>query len=42
MKPPETPDEHKRLHALDAYQIMDTPAEQAYDDLLLLACAICG
>ena len=41
MKPLVSPDEQKRLDALDAYQIMDTPAEQAYDDVLLLACAIC-
>jgi diguanylate cyclase (GGDEF)-like protein len=29
------------LDALDAYQIMDTPAEQAYDDVVKLAAAIC-
>ncbi len=41
MKPPLSNDEVKRLAALDAYQIMDTAPEQAYDDLLMLACAIC-
>lgn len=41
MTSPVSPDEAKRLDALDAYQIMDTPAEQAYDDVLMLAAAIC-
>lgn len=41
MKSPVSLDEAKRLDALNAYQIMDTAAEQAYDDVLLLACAIC-
>jgi GAF domain-containing protein len=41
MKPPCSHDEQKRLDALDTYQIMDTATEQAYDDVLLLACAIC-
>lgn len=34
-------DEAERLDALEAYQIMDTSAEQAYDDVVMLACTIC-
>ena len=41
MKSPVSHDEQRRLDALNDYQIMDTPAEQAFDDVLMLACAIC-
>lgn len=34
--------EFKRLEALRRYQILDTPAEQAFDDFALLASTICG
>jgi len=40
-RPPLLPDEPERLEALGHYEIMDTPAEQAYDDLTLLASHIC-
>jgi GAF domain-containing protein len=40
-RPPLLPDEPERLEALERYEIMDTPAEQAYDDLTLLASHIC-
>lgn len=33
--------EAKRLEALRRYQILDTPAEQAFDDFALLASTIC-
>lgn len=33
--------EEKRLHLLDIYQIMDSGAEQAFDDLTSLAADIC-
>jgi diguanylate cyclase (GGDEF)-like protein len=41
MTSPVSPDEAARMEALDVYQIMDTPAEQAYDDVVKLAAAIC-
>lgn len=41
MTSPVSHDDAKRLDALDAYQIMDTPAEQAYDDVVKLAAAVC-
>ncbi|HAJ62905.1 MAG TPA: diguanylate cyclase, partial [Cyanobacteria bacterium UBA8543] len=31
-----------RLEALNRYQILDTPAEQVFDDLTRLAAYICG
>ncbi len=31
-----------RLAALDGYGILDTPAEQGFDDIVLLASRICG
>ena len=33
--------EAQRLEALREYQVLDTPPEQAFDDLTLLAAAIC-
>ena len=36
------PDEDQRLEVLRSYQILDTPAESAFDDLTLLASKICG
>ena len=34
--------EGARLAALDSYRILDTPAEQGFDDIVLLAAEICG
>ncbi|HKX44259.1 MAG TPA: PAS domain S-box protein [Burkholderiaceae bacterium] len=34
-------DEAQRLHALRAYRVLDTPAEPAFDDLVMLAAHIC-
>ena len=39
---PPVPDEDARQAALENYQILETEAEQAYDDLTALAAAICG
>jgi len=40
--PPQSPtQEAKRLEALRQYNILDTPAEQAYDDITALAAFIC-
>lgn len=36
------PDEAERLEALRNYQILDTPPEKAFDDLVRLAAYICG
>jgi PAS domain S-box-containing protein len=36
------PDEDQRLAALQRYDILDTPAESAFDDLTRLASKICG
>ena len=41
MRPPTPEDEPSRLGALRSYDILDTPEEQAYDDLTLLASHIC-
>ncbi len=41
MSAPLPPNETKRLDALIRYQILDTPAEQAYDDFAFLASTIC-
>ena len=41
MKPPLPTDEEARLRALRRYDILDTPTEQEYDDLTLLAAQIC-
>jgi DNA-binding CsgD family transcriptional regulator len=35
-------DEERRLFALHSYEILDTPPEQAYDDLTSLAALVCG
>jgi len=40
--PPLPSNEAARLGALESYQILDTPAEQAYDDFTTLAARICG
>jgi diguanylate cyclase (GGDEF)-like protein len=42
MKPPIPLDEQARLRALQRYEILDTPSEQEYDDIALLAAQICG
>lgn len=42
MKPPIPSDEHARLKALHSYQILDTPSEEEFDDITLLASQICG
>ena len=39
---PLAPDEAARQRALDELQLLDTPAEQEFDDLTLLASFICG
>lgn len=41
MKAPSPPDEPKRLAALRSYGVLDTPPEQAFDDITLLAAQIC-
>ncbi len=41
MRPPLPAREAERLEALRSYQILDTPAEQALDDITLLAAHIC-
>lgn len=41
MKTPPTADEAARLEALRAYHILDTGAEQIYDDVTMLVCHIC-
>ncbi|KEF42116.1 MAG: diguanylate cyclase [Cyanobium sp. CACIAM 14] len=41
MKAPLTEREQERLEALREYRILDTPPEQAYDDLTALAAFIC-
>src|ERR1041385_6013111 len=40
--PPIPQNEHERLAALHSYNILDTPPENAYDDLTFLALHICG
>jgi diguanylate cyclase (GGDEF)-like protein/PAS domain S-box-containing protein len=41
-KPPVLPDEEKRHDALLSYDILDTEAEEALDDLVKLASQVCG
>lgn len=41
IRPPLPVDEHARQATLDAYRILDTPREAAYDDLVAIAAAIC-
>ncbi|MEQ1667940.1 MAG: diguanylate cyclase [Sulfuriferula sp.] len=40
--PPISENESQRLAALQAYDILDTPAEAEFDDLTMLASIICG
>src|SRR5262249_33813947 len=42
MKAPLPVNEHARLEALRAYDVLDTPPEQAFDDLTRLASQVCG
>lgn len=42
MQPPLLDEERVRLETLHQYQILDTPPEQDFDDLTLLAAHICG
>lgn len=42
MKIPVPENEEARLRALRSYRILDTPSEQEYDDITLLASQICG
>jgi signal transduction histidine kinase len=42
MRPPTPPDETARLEALRRYDVLDSAAEQAFDDLTALAASICG
>lgn len=41
MKAPLPPNEARRLETLRGYDVLDTPPEQAFDDLTLLAAQIC-
>ncbi len=41
IRAPSAETEAARLEALLAYRILDTPPEQAYDDLVELAAAVC-
>ncbi|MEI7769946.1 MAG: GAF domain-containing protein, partial [Chloroflexales bacterium] len=40
--PQPIPDEPARQAALDQYQILDTPSEEAFDEIVRLAAEICG
>ncbi|MDB6020724.1 MAG: domain S-box [Pedosphaera sp.] len=42
MKPPVPSNESERLAALRSYEVLDTPPEEAFDDLARLAAHICG
>ena len=41
MKTPLPPDEPDRIEALRRFNVLDTPPEQSFDDLTLIAAAIC-
>lgn len=41
LEPPDCSFDEKRLAALDGYSILDTPAEQGFDDIVYLAAQIC-
>ncbi|MBL9210699.1 MAG: GAF domain-containing protein [Opitutaceae bacterium] len=41
MTPPQPATEPQRLDALRRYEILDTPREQAFDDIVMLAAQIC-
>jgi signal transduction histidine kinase len=41
MRPPTPPDEPARLEALRRYDVLDSQAEQAFDDLTALAASVC-
>ena len=41
MRPPTSDDEHDRLTALRSYDILDTPPDQDFDDLALMAARVC-
>lgn len=41
-RPPKPENEARRLEALHRHEILDTPAEAAFDDLVSIAAAICG
>jgi hypothetical protein len=41
MKPLQLPNEAARLEALRRYKILDTPSEQAFDEITLLAAHVC-
>jgi len=42
MPPAHAPQEAARLHALQSYAILDTPPEDAFDQLATLAARVCG
>lgn len=42
MTAPLHPNESERLKALESFEILDTPAEASYDELVALAAEICG
>ncbi|RYZ70863.1 MAG: sensor domain-containing diguanylate cyclase [Lysobacteraceae bacterium] len=42
IKPPKPWDEEERLAALLRYEILDTPSEEAFDDLVKIASGLCG
>jgi diguanylate cyclase (GGDEF)-like protein len=42
IKPSRPDNEEQRLQALSRYQVLDTPAERSFDDLVTIATALCG